>query len=97
MRKLGFVLAGLVVAFLIGVLLSPFASSFPDGLERVAEDKGFIERAMELRFPFLVPDYAFPGVKNEKLATSLAGLIGVAVTFGVAMAIGKAIAKGNSR
>jgi len=27
------------------VLLSPLASSSPDGLERVAEDKGFIDAA----------------------------------------------------
>jgi cobalt/nickel transport protein len=96
-RKIGFVLAGLLVAFVVGVLLSPFASSFPDGLERVAEDKGFIERAVELRFPFLVPDYTFPGINNEKLATSLAGLVGVAVTFGVTVLIGRAIAKRDSK
>jgi len=62
----------------------------------VAEDKGFIERAVELRFPFLVPDYTFPGINNEKLATSLAGLVGVAVTFGVTVLIGRAIAKRDS-
>jgi len=31
-----------IVAVLIAAILSPFASSYPDGLERVAEDKGFI-------------------------------------------------------
>mgnify|MGYP001229660045 CR=1 FL=1 len=89
------IMAGLLIALVIGVFLSPFASSSPDGLERVAEDKGFIERAIESSLPSIIPDYAFPGVESERLATSLAGLVGVVLTFGVAMMIGKVIARKN--
>ena len=62
--------------------LSPLASSSPDGLERVAEDKGFISLAQEAPFQ-IIADYVFPGVESEAVATILAGLIGTLVLFGV--------------
>jgi hypothetical protein len=73
---------------LIVALLSPLASSSPDGLERVAEDKGFLEKAMESALN-IIPDYAFPGIKNEALSTMLAGLIGTLIIFALAYAIGR--------
>lgn len=65
------------------VSFSPLASSSPDGLERVAEDKGFIDLGQEAPFQ-IIADYAFPGIENEALATILAGLIGTIILFGVA-------------
>ena len=62
--------------------LSPLASASPDGLERVAEDKGFIGLAQEAPFQ-VIADYVFPGIQNEALATILAGLIGSLILFGV--------------
>ncbi len=62
--------------------ISPLASSSPDGLERVAEEEGFIEKATEPLFG-LIADYVFPGVENEALATILAGLIGTLAVFGL--------------
>ena len=66
--------------------LSPLASSSPDGLERVAEDKGFINLGQEAPFQ-VIADYVFPGIENEALATVLAGLIGTLVLFGVAYGV----------
>jgi hypothetical protein len=66
--------------------LSPLASSSPDGLERVAEDKGFIDMAGSSPFS-IIADYVFPGVHNETLATMLAGWLGVIVLFVVAYVI----------
>ncbi|MDH5696731.1 MAG: PDGLE domain-containing protein [Dehalococcoidia bacterium] len=63
--------------------LSPLASSSPDGLERVAEDKGFIGLAGEAPFQ-IIADYVFPGIENEALATILAGIIGTLILFGAA-------------
>jgi len=63
--------------------LSPLASSSPDGLERVAEDKGFIGLAGEAPFQ-IIADYVFPGIENEAIATVLAGIIGTLILFGVA-------------
>lgn len=63
--------------------LSPLASASPDGLERVAEDMGFIERAQDAPF-VVIADYVFPGIENEALATVLAGFIGTGILFVVA-------------
>jgi len=72
----------LLVCLLVAVF-SPLASSSPDGLERVAENKGFIGLAQEAPFQ-LIADYAFPGIGNEAVATILAGLIGTLILFGMA-------------
>jgi hypothetical protein len=65
---------------------APLASSSPDGLERVAEDKGFIDRAQAAPF-HVIADYVFPGVENEVLATILAGIIGTLILFGLVYAL----------
>lgn len=77
----------LAITVTVAAFLSPFASSYPDGLERVAEDTGFIERESEL-FSAPVPDYLFPGVENEAVGTSLAGIAGALLTLGAVMGIG---------
>jgi hypothetical protein len=77
---------GLLIALGLAIL-SPLASPWPDGLERVAEDKGFIETALAPAFE-IIPDYLFPGVGSEALATVLAGLIGTLILFGVGYGLG---------
>ena len=72
-----------VVGYVIAVavtLLAPFASGSPDGLERVAEDTGFIERAQDAPYA-IIADYVMPGIQNEGIATILAGIIGVTITY----------------
>ncbi len=77
----------LILAVVLALCVSPFASSFPDGLERVGEDYGFIDNATELiKSP--IPDYLFPGIANEKAATAVAGIVGTLLTLGVAYGIG---------
>lgn len=76
---------GLVTSLAVACL-SPLASSSPDGLERVAEDKGFINLGQAAPFQ-IITDYVFPGIENEVLATILAGLIGTAILFGVAYGV----------
>ena len=61
--------------------ISPSASSAPDGLERIAEDKGFIGLALDAPFE-IIADYVFPGIQNEALATIIAGWLGTIVLFG---------------
>lgn len=78
------ILMGLAVAVLIALLVSPFASPWPDGLERVAKDQGFLEKGEGPPvFAAPVPDYAFPGIHNKEWATSIAGLIGTLAMFGI--------------
>ncbi len=76
---------GLGIALFLAIL-SPLASSHPDGLEWVAEQKGFLDTARGPLFN-LIPDYVFPGIPNEALATILAGIIGALMVFGVAFGI----------
>lgn len=71
-----------LLASLLAVIFSPLASSAPDGLERVAGNEGFIDRARKAPFQ-LIADYLFPGIENEAVATILAGLIGTLVLFGM--------------
>ena len=60
--------------------ISPLASSAPDGLERIAEDKGFIGLALDAPFE-IIADYIFPGIESEALATIIAGWLGTIVLF----------------
>jgi cobalt/nickel transport protein len=83
----------LVVILVLAVFVSPWASSSPDGLEKKAEEKGFLDKAEETepvwtRSP--VPDYAVPGVENDRVATGLSGLVGVFITLAAALVIGLA-------
>lgn len=87
-RLRGFVLAGLAVTLLLALVVSGFASSAPDGLERVAEDTGFAATAEEHQFGGSpIADYTVQGVENERVSTGLAGLVGVLITFGVGMGV----------
>ncbi len=78
-------LTGLAVALVL-TLLSPLASPHPDGLERVAEDLGFIEAAQDAPYT-VIPDYVFPGISNEALATIAAGIAGTLIVFGIAVGL----------
>jgi hypothetical protein len=71
----------LFVSLAVAGLASFFASSHPDGLEWVAERLGFLERATDTFG--VMPDYACPFVKTGQLATTAAGIFGVAVCFGI--------------
>ena len=83
---------GLIISVAVAVFISPFASSSPDGLEKVAEDKGFLavsEGKEILKSP--MPDYSVSFIKNEKISTSVAGMLGTLLTFAVAFLLGKLI------
>ena len=79
-------IVGLLIALAV-TLISPLASAWPDGLERVAEDKGFVEDAQDAPYE-VIPDYVFPGVGNEAVATILAGIVGTLMVFGLAYGLG---------
>jgi hypothetical protein len=85
LRYLGLIAVGLGIALFI-TLFSPLASSDPDGLEKVAEDKGFLEVANSPPYE-LISDYVFPWVGNEDLATILSGIVGVLIVAAVVFVI----------
>ena len=93
----GLIWVALGATLLVALFLSPFASESPDGLEKVAETKGFAEKGEGSTFwkyaP--LPDYAIPWIKNKKVSTALSGLIGTLAIFFIALGIGKFIKKSN--
>jgi cobalt/nickel transport system permease protein len=76
---------GLIIALALAVA-SPLASAYPDGLEWVAEQRGFLDAAQGPAYQ-VIPDYVLPGISNEALATILAGIIGTLLVFGIAAAV----------
>lgn len=85
-RWLGVLAVGIAIA--IGItFFSPFASGSPDGLERVAEDKGFRDDADGSSYD-VIPNYTMPGIENERLARVLSGIVGVLIVAGLGLAIG---------
>ncbi|HNQ35940.1 MAG TPA: PDGLE domain-containing protein [bacterium] len=79
-------LLGLLIALLLAAFLSPLASSWPDGLEKVAGQLGFLERGGAAA-PAPAPDYLVPGIRSGALSTALAGLAGTLVVFGASLGL----------
>ncbi|MBE3014347.1 energy-coupling factor ABC transporter permease [Microbispora sp. NEAU-D428] len=72
---------GALVAVLLAGVVSFYASSAPDGLEKVAADKGLSTQEK----PHAAEDgplagYSVKGVENQRLSGGLAGVAGVALT-----------------
>lgn len=86
----GWVVAGVVISLLV-VLLSPLASAFPDGLNRVAEDLGFIHTAQSGSGP--LAGYSVPFFADASLSKIAAGTIGALVVLGLSILAGRSLQK----
>lgn len=76
------VLVGIAVAVVLVVFVAPFADPNPDGLEKVSADTGIDASATDHHLaggPFAA--YGVDGLDHSVLATGLAGVVGIAVTF----------------
>lgn len=82
-----FLVAGLLVALALALLVSPFASNSPDGLESVAAKQGFATSADESTVETPLADYAVAGIDDESVSTGLSGAIGVLLTFGLGLGL----------
>lgn len=90
----GWVLGGLAIALIV-VLFSPWASADPDGLERVAEDLGFIGQGADAPYQ-LLPDYTIPLLGETGLSTIVAGIIGALVVALVVIGLGRLLRRGSA-
>lgn len=84
-RNRTLLLIGLLVSLGLAGIVSYYASSSPDGLERVADDEGFLSTATEhatAQWP--LADYSVAGIGNGRLAGGLAGVIGVLIVLALA-------------
>lgn len=76
-----FYLIFLLVSIGLAGIVSFYASSSPDGLEKVAGDIGFIETAKDHTLDnSALADYGVAGIKNERLSVGIAGILGVIAT-----------------
>ncbi|MBL1082067.1 energy-coupling factor ABC transporter permease [Streptomyces actinomycinicus] len=72
---------GLVTSLVLAGFVSFYASSNPDGLEKVAHDKGIDEKTEEhAAAGSPLADYGVKDVSDARLSGGLAGVIGVGVT-----------------
>lgn len=81
------VVIGIIIAFVVA-MLSPLASSFPDGLEFVAERHGFLGLGHPAPYSIL-PDYTLRIIRDPALTTLAAVGIGTLLVFGVAWIVGR--------
>ena len=83
-RAAVFVAVGLLFALGLAFFVSPYASSKPDGLNKVAAEHGFdsgVKGSPADGTP--LAGYGVDGVHDSKLSKGLSGVIGVAVTFAI--------------
>jgi cobalt/nickel transport system permease protein len=92
--NIGWIFAGGIITILV-VLLSPFASVNPDGLEMVAADLGFLELAQANPFS-IFSDYIIPSIENSNVSTIASGIVGIVIVSGVTYMVGRALTKSSS-
>jgi hypothetical protein len=90
------IIVGAVVALLLAGVVSFYASSAPDGLNKVAADNGISENEKQHGLDGSpLSGYGTKGVDNERLSGGLAGVAGVAVTFAIVGGLVLAIRRGR--
>ena len=81
-----------IILLVLGLmLLIPFASTFPDGLETVAENLGVKEH--EPIWPSLMSDYNMLLIDNPYISKFFAGMFGIFLVLFAAFLVGKAITR----
>lgn len=86
----GWIFVGGLISLAV-IFLSPFASSNPDGLERVATDIGLLNGSQPAAPFSLIPDYTLPFLGQTAFSTIAAGIIGVIVVGVIVFLIGRGL------
>ena len=93
-----FYLGALLVSLLLAGVVSFYASSNPDGLEKVAETVGFLDTSKDHAIADSpLADYGVKGVDNERLSVGLSGVIGVLGTAGISAGLFYFLRKDKSK
>jgi cobalt/nickel transport system permease protein len=75
------VVIGVLVSLVIAGFLSFYASSQPDGLEKVSADQGLDVTVVDsANSDIVLADYGVAGVEDDRTSAFLGGVIGVAIT-----------------
>jgi cobalt/nickel transport system permease protein len=86
---------GLLVSLGLVVFVAPFASGWPDGLEKVAAALGFASRAANPVVAAPLPDYSLPGFGSAPLSMILAGVVGTLVAFVLAYVLARVLTRSS--
>jgi len=81
----------LVGCVLVAGLVSPFASSLPDGLESTMERMNLRGSESEPNAP--LSDYQTPGLHSGRASIFLAAAVGIVVVFGATYLVGKVLSR----
>lgn len=82
----------LLIIFGLAVLI-PFASTNPDGLEKVVESLGL--RESKSIWSGLMPEYTFLLTEHPYMTKLISGLVGIFLVFVITWSVAKAIARKN--
>jgi cobalt/nickel transport system permease protein len=85
-----FLVYGVLITVGLVLFVTPFASAWPDGLEKVAATFGFESRALPdaiIRSP--IAGYSVPGIGSLSTATAVAGILGAAAVFALSFLLAK--------
>jgi cobalt/nickel transport system permease protein len=82
---------GGVIALGLALFASPFASQWPDGLDKTAEVLGFGEKAAGPILPSPMPEYALPGIQWSAMSTAIAGAAGTIIVFVLAWLLARVL------
>ena len=81
----GWILVGAAISIIV-VILSPLASTNPDGLESVANNLGFFDQGAAAPYAIL-PDYTLPALGDGAFSTIAAGILGILVVVTIILLI----------
>lgn len=79
---------GTVIALALALFVSPFASQWPDGLDKTAQQLGFAGQAKTL-LPAVMPEYKIAGLGT--ISTSVAAAIGTLVVLALAWGLARIV------
>jgi cobalt/nickel transport system permease protein len=92
---LEFLAYGMIVALGLAIFVSPYACSWPDGLDKIAQKFGFEGRVAAL-IKAWIADYKMPGISSVGIATAVAGAVGTLMMFGMACLVGRLLVRKNN-